>query len=318
MLNPVLPLGRDVAENAARKVVMTAGMKTTLKAGSRVAVVAPGGALASTGIGPALAWLEECGWVPRLGLHLHDRHRYLAGSREDRLADLRWALTAPDIEAVWFARGGYGTVQLLDALPWEGIDDRLLLGFSDASAVMWARARRGLPSIHAPVLTTLCFDDRVVDAASQAALRRLLVSGEPSSLPGEHLIGPRSTVRGPIVGGNLTVLASLAGTSEAFVGEGAIVVLEDVYEAPYRLDRLLTQLIASGGLRGALGIALGEFAHCDPPIGATYSLADIWREYLGPLGIPVIYDLPVGHGQRNYAFPYGAEATLSPTGVTFA
>jgi muramoyltetrapeptide carboxypeptidase len=123
-------------------------------------------------------------------------------------------------------------------------------------------------------------------------------------------------VQGPVIGGNLAVLASLCGTSAQLRGRSAIVVLEELKEAPYRIDRLLSQLLASGGLDGVAGIALGDFLNCEPK-DADWTLTDVLRDLLLPLGVPVLTGLPVGHGARNFAFPYGALAEMDGEGVRF-
>ena len=120
-----------------------------------------------------------------------------------------------------------------------------------------------------------------------------------------------------MIGGNLTVLASLMGTPWALDTRGAIVLLEDVAEHPYRLERALCQLLDAGGLRGAAAIALGDFYRCRPDSGA-YTLGDVFKEHLEPLGIPVIFGLPVGHSVHNYAFVHGARGVLDSAGITFS
>ena len=242
--------------------------------------------------------------------HLGDRHRYLAGTAEARSQDLRWALSAGHIDAVWFARGGYGTVQTLDALP-DRMDRRPIIGFSDATALHVALRGRGRP-IHGPVLNALA---ALNDADSQEALRALLLEGGTVHLSGERVAGPSGAVRGPVTGGNLTVLASLCGTRDAWSAAGQIVVLEDVGEAPYRLDRALTQLLRAGAFVGARGIALGEFVSCKPPEGADWTLLDVLLERLGPLGVPIVAGLPVGHGARNHAWPVGGAGVLDAEGL---
>lgn len=281
-------------------------------------MVAPAGAATPSAIAAGLAWLRSCGWVPVPARHLHERHRYFAGRREARLADLAWALTAPDIDAVWFARGGYGTAQLLNDLPWERMDDRPVIGFSDATALEWALARRGIVSVHGPVLTTLGARPSDSDEESRAKVWRLLTTGESALLEAEHLCGPTRHVRARVVGGNLTVLAALAGTTEALVGAGHIVLLEDARKSTSRLEQSLDQLIQSGGLDGARGVALGEFVGCEPSADARFQLTDVWVEHLEPLGVPVVHRLPVGHGPQNHAFPYGAEAWLTTDGLDFS
>ena len=281
---------------------------------SRIAVVAPGGAVAPDRLQAGIARLVDWGWQPVLAPHLFDRHRYLAGALADRAADLSWALTAADIDAVWFARGGYGCAQVLATIPWKQVRPRPVIGFSDATALQWAMARRGLPSVHGPVLTTLVDGAAAIDDDSRAAIRRLLAHGESTPLSGQHLCGPEEPVRGRLVGGNLSVLASLAGTCEQLHAEDAILFLEDVGERPYRIERMLCQLVDSGGLRGVAGVALGEFVDCETAAGPPV-LRDIWLDHLAPLHVPVIEHVPVGHGKRNIAMNYGVEVELHSAGL---
>ncbi|MEP7119972.1 MAG: LD-carboxypeptidase [Byssovorax sp.] len=294
-----------------------------LRQNARIAVVAPAGVFVPERLAYTEAGVRALGYQPVLAPSVAARHRYLAGTAAQRAADLAWALTAPDIDAVWFARGGYGTAQTLALLPWESLDSRPVIGFSDATALLVAMHKRGFRSVHGPVLHGLCEWDlgshppvTPIDTESRAVLRALLATGVAPALPGRPLLGDPAPVRGPVIGGNLTVLASLAGTPWALDATGAIVVLEDVHEPVYRIERALCQLLDSGGLRGALGVALGDFYHCRPD-AADYTLADVLREHLGTLGIPVVHGLPVGHSVHNYAWIHGAEGTLAPDGITW-
>lgn len=294
-----------------------------LRQNARIAVVAPAGVFLPERLEIASRMLRSFGYEPVLGPNVQARHRYLAGTAAQRAADLAWALTAPDIDAVWFARGGYGTAQTLALLPWDRLDGRPVIGFSDATALLVAMHQRGLRGIHGPVLHGLVEFDlgssppvTPIDTESRAVLLELLATGVAPALPGRPLLGDSAPVRGPVIGGNLTVLASLAGTPWALDATDSIVVLEDVHEPPYRIERALCQLLDSGGLRGARGVALGDFYHCRPD-APDYTLADIFREHLGTLGIPVVFGLPVGHTVHNYAWIHGAEGTLSPDGITW-
>ena len=294
-----------------------------LRQNARIALVAPAGAFLPERLEHAIQMLRAFGYEPVVGPGVTARHRYFAGTAQQRAADLAWALTAPDLDAVWFARGGYGTAQTLALLPWDKLDSRPVIGFSDTTALLVAMHRRGLRSVHGPVLHGLVEFDlgssppvTPIDTESRAVLRTLLATGVAPMLPGRPLLGEFTPVRGPVIGGNLTVLASLAGTPWALDATGAVVVLEDVHEPPYRIERALCQLIDSGGLRGARGVALGDFYHCRPD-APDYTLADIFREHLGTLGIPVAFGLPVGHSVHNYAWIHGAEGTLSPDGITW-
>ncbi|NOY24898.1 MAG: LD-carboxypeptidase [Oligoflexia bacterium] len=281
-----------------------------LVSGSRVGVVSPAGIYDVDRLRAGLALIQTWGLVPVLAPNLGERYRYTAGTLAHRKADLGWALGSPELDAVWFARGGYGTVHLLCGVADLVRDGRPIIGFSDATALFCAldRARLGV-RVHGPVLHSLC---DLADQSSQAALRSMLLDQAPVRLQGVHLAGPRRPAQGRLVGGNLCVLASLAGTPWALDGRGAIVVLEDIGEPPYKLDRLVTQLMCSGALDGVVGIALGSFTGCQPPADASWTLEDLLADLLAPLGVPVVGRLPIGHTHRNHAWQHGAVASLSP------
>ncbi len=276
-----------------------------------MAVVAPAGIFAPARLEAGLDRLRSFGLQPVLAPNLDAKHRFNAGTAEQRAADLRWAVSAPDLDAVWFARGGYGTAHLLDALPAGALDQRPIVGFSDATALFCALRGRGR-AVHGPVLTSLgtLADDDTVEAT-----RALLLEGRAPSLPGEAVAGPRGAVRGALTGGNIAVLASLCGTAHAWQAAGGIAILEDTGEAPYRLDRCLHQLICAGAFAGVCGIALGEFVNCDPPPGAGWTLLEVLLERLEPLGVPIVAGLPVGHGAANRPWVVGAQAVLDGEGV---
>lgn len=280
---------------------------------TRIAVVSPAGRFSPERL--ALSEALLAGWglelVPAPGLNAPGR--YTAGDRRARAADLAWALQSPGIDAVWFARGGYGTVHTLPYLPWEALRGRPVWGFSDATALFGAMQGRGVTgAVHGPVLQSLADH---VDEDSRAATRALLLEGRASPLPGQQIAGPLREVSGPLLGGNLAVMASVCGTPWAWRARGAILVLEDIGEAPYRLDRCLTQLLESGALDGVLGVALGEFTRCPLPRDADWTIEQQLAELLEPLDVPVVAGLPVGHGARNRPWAQGARATLHARGV---
>jgi muramoyltetrapeptide carboxypeptidase len=288
-----------------------------LKTGARIAVVAPGGHVRSDKLNFPLSRLQDCGWEYVLGQHVYAQHRYYAGSREARLRDLNWALSAPEIDAVWFARGGSGTGQLLSGIPWNSLDGRPVIGFSDATVLHISLFNAGIASVHGPGLASLGVDDESVDEFSWDALRSLLCEGRDTPLTGQLLCGPAEIVRGNLIGGNLTVIASLAGTKHAMKADSAIVVLEDVNEPTYKIERYLWQLIESNCLSGAVGIGFGELKGCGRNDESPDYLKEAVREMMEPLSIPVLWGLPIGHGRRNVAFRHGVAATLDPSlGIT--
>jgi muramoyltetrapeptide carboxypeptidase len=287
-----------------------------LKPGARVAVVSPSGVHDPARLAQGVALGESWGLSFAMGRHHESRFRYTAGTVSERAADLVWALTDPDIDAVWFTRGGFGTAHLLEAVPWDRLDDRPVIGFSDATALftaMWAR-QRGV-AVHGPVLHSLADH---ADARSRAELRQLLLEGGPMHLPGRRVAGPAAPVEGPLVGGNLCVLASLAGTPFAPSAAGGVLLLEEIGERPYQVDRLVTQLDRSGALDGVRGVALGEFIAPRHPADAGVDIVEVICDLLAPLGVPVVAGLPIGHGTRNAAVRLGAVVRLDGDGLHVA
>ena len=256
-------------------------------------------------------WGYQVVRAPSLGA----THRYLAGTDEERLEGLVWALTSPDLDACWMARGGYGISRLLDRVPWDRVQERPVLGFSDGTALHSAIYKAcGHSSIHSPVLHSLADH---LDGGSREYLRSLLDGSSAGRLYGRLLLqGSQGLpVEGPLVGGNLCMLASLCGTRWQLDAAGCVLLLEDVAEPPYRVDRLLQQLKMSGVLDGVLGVAVGALLGCEPPEGADWRQEDLIREHLEALGVPVLVGVPVGHGATNLAFVHGGQVRLDDEGL---
>jgi len=274
--------------------------------GTPIAVVAPSHAYDPDRFEAGLRIARERGDDLRPLPGLLQPHRYFAARTPHRLAQLVEALADDQYGAVWIARGGSGLTQLLEWLPYDRLPKRPVIGFSDVVALLIALATRvGSPGIHGPVVHSLPLTD-------QASLDHLfdLLEGRPvAPLEGHTWIDGEAS--GPLVGGNLCMLASIAGTPYQLDARGAILVLEDVTEAPYRIERSLQQLRSAGVLDGVRGVAVGSFTDCEPPPGATWSLREVLLDHLGPLEVPVVGSLPIGHGPANRAFPWGATATLA-------
>ena len=291
----------------------------------RVALVAPASSIAEDVFEATLRQLEVLGIDYHLGEHAESRYRYLAGTLEQRLEDFHRAFELPDVGAVWCLRGGYGCAQLVPQLDWarlQAASPRPLIGFSDISILLSAFHRHGLPAIHGPVASALGLQplsaptEQRERLASLASVSRLL-SGEDRHLPAAHLNGPKHAVEGELIGGNLTALASTAGTLAALhAPAGAILVLEDVGEPFYRLERSLWQLLQSIDAASLGAVVLGTFTDC-PRKNVAHSLEEIFSEYLKPLGIPLYHELPSGHGAQNRAWPYGRMARLDAKGLSW-
>lgn len=272
-----------------------------LPPGARVGVFAPSGRFDPTRRDAGLAWLTDHGWVPvRLDLGL-TADRYLAAPDADRLARLQRALREPGVDALWAVRGGYGLTPLLPHLRWTGVAPLPIVGFSDVTPLLdLAQRQTGARCVHGPVLHSLAgtaprWRDHLVDVLTDLPL---------APLHGTPLVD--GACEGPLRGGNLALLAATCGTPFQLDAAGAILVLEDVGEPPYRLDRMLVQLDQAGVFRGVVGVALGTFSGGPDLPGVP----EVLRQRLAGLGVPVLMDLPIGHTEANAAWEVGRVARV--------
>ncbi len=269
----------------------------------RVGVFSPSGAYDVDRLERGMAWLRSLGAQVVPAPNLGRTHRYLAGKDSERRADLEWALSSPGLDVAWMARGGFGLAKICEPLP-KVAPGRTVVGFSDGTALHAALWKAGLCGLHAPVLHSL--HDQA-DLASQVRVVDCLLGRSDVAWAGESWIP--GEISGPLVGGNLCMLASLAGTGLQPDLSGCILLLEEIAEPPYKLDRMLHQLLASGMLDGVVGVALGEFVGTATP--PEWTLRELMVELLESLDVPVLANLPVGHGSANQAFYWGQPATLS-------
>ena len=288
-----------------------------LRRGDAVGVVAPAGPIEETRLRAGLAVLERFGLRPQLGRALFERHAYLAGSDDARLADLTAMLADPDIRAIFCARGGYGSQRIVPALD-PGMlyaDPKPVIGYSDITALHGALARAGVASFHGPMVATDMA--RGLTARSTACLWATLTD------PDARLDAPMPTAirpgraRGRLVGGCLSVLVAALGTPWALDTTDAVLFLEEVHEWPYRLDRLLLHLRQAGALDRVAGVVLGTMAAC--PSNGGISALDVVREAFSDAPFPVGFGLPAGHDPaetdvENLTLPFGTMVALDVDG----
>ncbi len=282
-----------------------------LERGDRVAVIAPSSpfelALGWRGLG-VLAARYDVRW----SRGLFARRGYLAGDDERRAEELRAALLDPAVRLILAARGGWGALRFAAEMPWQALRERprWIAGFSDITALHVEAASVGVASLHAAHLTALGRGDaRTRDGLFDALERRGPTRWE--NLPTVH----PGSARGPLFGGNLTVLHACAAAGRLHLPEGAVLLLEDVSERPYRIDRMLTSLRVGGHLARASAVVLGDFTACDPgPDRVT--VRDVLAERLGGLGVPVVAGLPVGHELRNEPVALGLPARVEAGPIT--
>ncbi|MCA9571428.1 MAG: LD-carboxypeptidase [Myxococcales bacterium] len=279
--------------------------------GAPIAVIAPCGAYDPDRFAHGLRIAADRGHDLRPLPGLLQPHRYLAAPDDVRLAHIVEALSDPAYAAVWVARGGYGLTRILDRLDPADLARKPIIGFSDVTALFAKLYAHGLgPCVHGPVVHSL----PITDAASLDALFALL-DGERTDLAGEMWV--EGAVEAPVVGGNLCLLAATAGTPDQLDASGHILVLEEIGEPGYRMDRLLQQCRSAGVFDGVVGVVLGELVSCRAPEGADWTVEDMVREHLEALGVPVLAGVPVGHGARNHPFVWGDRAALRDGRLTW-
>ncbi|WP_329061951.1 S66 peptidase family protein [Streptomyces sp. NBC_01429] len=284
-----------------------------LRPGARVAVVAPSGPVPEERLESGLDILRGWDLDPVVAPHVLDRHPrfdYLAGTDEARARDLQEAWCDPSVSAVLCARGGYGAQRMADLLDWTAMraaGPKVFVGYSDITALHEAFAvRMGLATLHGPMTAAVTF---LKDAGTQESLRATLF--EPESVRTLALDTARTLVpgraAGVTLGGCVSLLAAELGTPHARPSAaGGLLLIEDVGEEPYRLDRILTQLLRSGWLDGVAGIALGSWERCGPYEEVRAVLLD----RLGTLGVPVVEELGFGHADTAPTMPLGVPAVL--------
>jgi muramoyltetrapeptide carboxypeptidase len=286
-----------------------------LRPGDRVAVLSASGPANQSELAVGLDALRFAGLEPVVYPSATDdgsMRTYLAGDDKLRASDLSAALTDPAIAGIVLATGGYGAQRTLAALDWDslaGLSPKILAGYSDATALLEAFAGRlGWASLHGPMV---CSSGGTAHYSFGSLLRALmrpeqaLITQYPDAIT---LAG--GTASGITLGGNLTLLSSSIGTDTSLPARGGILLVEDVHEEPYRIDRMLTQLRRSGYLDGVAGIISGTFTDC----GEAELIHEILAERLGDLGVPLLAWANVGHGGRQQAFPIGIAAELDANG----
>jgi muramoyltetrapeptide carboxypeptidase len=299
-----------------------------------VAVVAPAGSVSPERLLPGLQLLQEAGLQVRWDPALLQRTRYFAGSQARRTEELLSALRDPQVRAIWAARGGYGTAHLLAAIDSAQVRaaGKWLVGFSDLTGLHARWQAAGLLSLHGANVTTLAqWSPAARDA--QFALLGLHPAYPPPQLgpelesaqtfTAEVAYAPPDRPRGPHVGrlwgGNLTVLASLVGTGHLPTADQlqgpSILLLEEIGEAPYRLDRCWHQLVASGATAGVAAVVIGQLTRCEAK-GADYSALQMLGDAIVATGLPYLAGLPFGHADDARAVVLGAQATVDVAAQT--
>jgi muramoyltetrapeptide carboxypeptidase len=291
--------------------------------GSRIALVAPAGPiLERDDLTRAQELCRALDYEPVPGKNAYRRQGYLAGTDDERLADLNGAFRDPAIDAVWCIRGGYGSIRLVDRVDFAAVarQPKALIGFSDVTTLLNAVTRcTGVVTFHGPVARAAMptfsrqhFARVLASAEAPGRLGRLPSSDNVLVSQENRIVALRGgTAEGPLIGGNLTLLHCLIGTPYFPEFEGALLFLEDEGEHLYRVDRMLAHLRMLGVLGRLAGIIVGRFTQLDraAPDGAL-GYDEVLATYFEPLGIPVAYGFPIGHLDAQWTLPLGVRARL--------
>ncbi|BCB84074.1 S66 peptidase family protein [Phytohabitans suffuscus] len=276
-------------------------------------LVSPSGPTKPERVARGVELLTGWGLRPVLAPNAYARQGYFAGADALRAADLNAAFADPEVRGILCTRGGYGAQRIVDDIDMAAVrcDPKVVAGFSDITALqlaLWRGAR--LATVHGPGAAWL--DARTPPVSGESLRAALMGTGPvvikrveteetaPVVVPG--------TATGPLIGGNLSLIVSSVGTPDFPDLRGAILLVEDVAEAPYKVDRMLTHLRRAGALDAVAGVAVGQFTDCAD--GWDVTVADVLAERLGGLGVPVLGGLPVGHGTGQLTVPVGTPATL--------
>jgi muramoyltetrapeptide carboxypeptidase len=301
-----------------------------LLAGFTVGLIAPGYAFPEKIINEVCALLEQMGYKPYYTPRLLQRHGYFSNTDAERAADINHMFSNGQVDAVLCIRGGYGCTRMLHLLDYETIraNPKPLIGFSDVTALLnGIHKMTGLISFHGPVGSTLndpysqhCFQQMLTLSNDLPTITNAVL--EPKykldSVYERYTITPgRAT--GELCGGSLTLVNALIGTPHEIDFTDKLVCLEDIDEAPYRIDRMLTQLVEGPTFGKAAGIVLGVFAGCNKSTNPhSFSLKEVVMDRIKPLGIPAVYGMSFGHTKQNFTFPIGARAAFDTEAMTLA
>lgn len=281
--------------------------------GDQVGIISTARKISSEELQPALDSLREWGLQPVLGKHLFAVDHQYAGTDAQRQADLQQMIENPNIRAILCARGGYGTLRIIDAVDLRPLkkDPKWIIGFSDVTTLTMACYNLGLASIHGPM--AISWNGKTGDGQSREYLRQILFGQLPtySCTPMRSDLVRTGIGEGRLIGGNLSMLSQLLGTDTDFDTKGCVLFLEDLDEYLYHLDRMVVHLRRGGKFSQLAGLVVGGFTDVhdnDTPFGKT--IEEIISEAAAGQNYPVVFDFPVGHWPQNYPLIHGARVRL--------
>lgn len=278
-----------------------------MKDSSLIHIVAPAGAVNKKNVQNGIAFLSSLNFSCKPGSSLFHADGYFAGSDAERLEDLQLALNDSDAAAVWFARGGYGTTRIIDQIKWKKFfkNPFWLVGFSDITALHIHLSNNKIPSIHGPMVSQ-AGDENYQEAVQLVA--SILQHDFPEYLLNGHPLNKTGKAKGPITGGNLTLICSTIGTATEIITDNKILFIEEINEAAYKVDRMLVQLKRAGKLKKLKGLIVGHMTEVTHEDEFGKSAFEIILEHTKEYDFPVCFQFPAGHETPNMPLILGMKS----------
>jgi muramoyltetrapeptide carboxypeptidase len=291
-----------------------------LKAGDTIGIVAPASPSEPSKAERAIKHLTDMGYKVKAGKSVYSSRGYLAGTDELRASDINDMFADDEISAIFCLRGGYGSQRILDLVDFERIcnNPKIFMGYSDITALLNAICQKcGLITFHGPMGGDFAGG---LEKRTKRAMKSILESTEPAGeLPNPVTpeVVEEGKASGKLAGGNLSIVAASLGTPYEVDTQNRILLLEDVFEEPYSVDRMLTQLKLAGKLKSAAGIILGDWGNSEPEEPEkSLSLEEVFEDIFKGLGKPVLKGLKIGHCKPNFTVPIGAEVSIDTCSKT--
>jgi muramoyltetrapeptide carboxypeptidase len=289
-----------------------------LKSGDVIGVIAPSGPTREKELALGVQRLEKLGFKVRLGEHVAKRWRHLSAEDSQRVEDLHLFFSDPTVKAIVCARGGSGAARLIPYLDSKMIraNPKIFVGSSDVTTLLLFLTQTcGIGAFHGPMVAPNF--GRKPSSLTDDFFLKLLTRPKPvgrMDISGVKVL-KTGTAEGKLTGGCLTILSLSIGTPHALKTGGSILFLEDIDEAPYKIDRMLTHLKQAGTFKGVRGIVFGKMVNCQPKPEEGYTLEDVIMDTLSDFSGPILYGFPSGHGEENVALPFGVKARVGNKGT---
>ncbi len=291
-----------------------------LKKGQTLGLIAPSSPITAKKFDKSVNNLENLGFKLKLGKSVKESQGYLAGTDSQRLEDLHNMFSDPEVDGIWCIRGGYGSGRLLPKIDFDLIkkNPKVIIGYSDITALLIAiNQETGLVCFHGPVAAS-DYEDYTVHQVQSVLMnptKNFIIENSPINENNERSVFQPYVIRpgratGQLTGGNLSLVMSMIGTPWEMTIKNKIIFLEDIGEAPYRVDRMLTQLLQCYDLNKAAAIVLGIFLGCERDDEDSWTLRETITDRLSHLSIPILYGFSIGHIDNMTTIPLGVEATL--------